>query len=97
MHEEATGIPGHVHTTDLKGVDILKITSPNLDFSTDFKPYRPTQFIKNQLFIYESNYMINNLKFDFYAGHFINNLEEYEKWGKPAFSLILLIQSCIPI
>ena len=89
LHEEATGIPGHVHTTDLKGVDILKITSPSLDFSTDFKPYRPTQFIKNQLFIYESNYMINNLKFDFYAGHFINNLEEYEKWGKPAFSLNL--------
>ncbi len=98
LHEEVTGIPGHVHTSDLKGVNIMDITSPNLDllvtspnlnFGTDFKPYRPTQFINNQLFIYETSYMINNFKFDIYAGHFINNLKEYERWGKPAFDLNL--------
>ncbi len=89
LHEEATGIPGHVHTSDLNGVNIIDITSPNLDFSTDFKAYRPTQFINNQLLIYETSYMINNFKFDIYAGHFINNLQEYERWGKPAFDLNL--------
>lgn len=89
LHEEATGIPGHVHTSDLKGVDILNLTSTSVDIKTDFNPYRPTQFINNQLFIYESNYMINNFKFDLYAGHFINNLQEYERWGEPAFDLDL--------
>ncbi len=92
LHQEATGIPGHVHTSDLKGVDLSSITSPSLDWgniSTEFQPYRPTQFIDNQLFIYESKYMFNNLKFDFYLGHFMNNLTEYERWGKPAFDLDL--------
>ena len=39
--------------------------------------------------VFLMEYIINNFKFDIYAGHFINNLQEYEKWGKPAFSLNL--------
>ena len=88
LHSEAPGIPGHVHG-DPSEVDLTEITSSELNLSTDFKPTRPTQFVNNQLFIYESNYMVNNFKFEFYAGHFINNLKEYEKWTAPAFDIDL--------
>ena len=89
IHNEFPGIPGHVHGDPSK-VNIAAITSSELDFSTDFNIVRPTQFVNNQLLIYETNYMANNFKFEFYAGHFINNLKEYgEKLTKPAFDLEL--------
>ena len=88
FHTEVPGIPGHVHGDPSK-VNIAAITSSELDFSTDFNIVRPTQFVNNQLLIYETNYMANNFKFEFYAGHFINNLKEYEKWTRPAFDLDL--------
>ena len=88
FHAEAPGIPGHIHG-DPSEVELTELTSSSLDLSTDYKETRPTQFVNNQLFIYESNYMINKFKFGFYAGHFINNLIEYEKWTRPAFDLRL--------
>ena len=88
IHAEVPGIPGHVHGDPSK-VSLTEITSSELNLSTDFNPTRPTQFVNNQLFIYETNYMANNFKFEFYAGHFINNLKEYEKWTRPAFDLDL--------
>ena len=88
IHAEVSGIPGHVHE-DPSEVDLIEITSSELSLSTDFKATRPTQFVKNQLFIYESNYMVNNFKVEFYAGHFINNLKEHEKWTRPSFDLNL--------
>ena len=55
----------------------------------DYNPTRPTQFVNNQLFIYESNYLTNDFKLSFHAGHFINNLQEYEKWTIPAFNITI--------
>ncbi len=88
IHTEVLGLPGHVHGDPSK-VNLTEITSSELNLSSDFIPTRPTQFVNNQLLIYETNYMINNFKFEFYAGHFINNLKEYEKWTRPAFDLDL--------
>jgi len=89
FHNEVPGIPGHVHGDPSK-VDINAITSIELDLAEDFSIRKPWQVVNNQLFIYETNYMINNFKFEFYAGHFINNLKEYgEKLTKPAFDLNL--------
>ena len=85
-HNEITGIPAHAHV-DPADVNISDITSSFLDLSTDFKATRPTQFINNQLFIYKLNYLNNNIKLSLHAGHFINNLQEYEKWSSPAFDL----------
>ena len=87
-HNEITGIPAHAHV-DPADVNISDITSSFLDLSTDFKATRPTQFINNQLFIYKLNYLNNNIKLSLHAGHFINNLQEYEKWSSPAFNLTI--------
>jgi iron complex outermembrane receptor protein len=87
-HNEITGIPAHAHV-DPADVNISDITSSFLDLSTDFKATRPTQFINNQLFIYKLNYLNNNIKLSLHAGHFINNLQEYEKWSSPAFDLTI--------
>lgn len=87
IHNEVPGIPGHVHGDPSK-VDINAITSIELDLAEDFSIKKPWQVVNNQLLIYETNYMLNNFKFEFYAGHFINNLKEYgEKLTKPAFDL----------
>jgi iron complex outermembrane receptor protein len=88
LHTEELGLPGHVHGDPSK-VNLTEITSSELNLNSDFNPTRPTQFVNNQLLIYETNYLINNFKFEFYAGHFINNLREYEKWTIPAFDLDL--------
>ena len=89
IHNEVPGIPGHVHGDPSK-VDINAITSIELDLAEDFSIKKPWQVVNNQLLIYETNYMLNNFKFEFYAGHFINNLKEYgEKLTKPAFDLSL--------
>ena len=87
-HNEITGIPAHAHV-DPADVNISDITSSFLDLSTDFKATRPTQFINNQLFIYKLNYLNNNIKLSLHAGHFINNLQEKEKWSSPAFDLTI--------
>ena len=71
------------------GYTIDQFTSTDLDFNEDFKIERPTQYIENQLFIYETKYLINNLKFSFHAGHFINNLIEYDKLTVPSFDLTI--------
>tara|TARA_B100001142_G_scaffold317436_2_gene358377 strand:- start:1455 stop:3683 length:2229 start_codon:yes stop_codon:yes gene_type:complete len=88
LHTEDTGIPAHVHG-DPETVDLLEVTSSSIKLLDDFKPTRPTQFINNQLFIYESSYINDNLKLSLNAGHFINNLMEYEKWTSPAFDLTI--------
>ncbi len=88
LHNESPGIPGHVHG-DPSTVELTKILSSYRDFNTDFKINRPNQFVTNQLFIYESNYFMDNSKISLYVGHFRNNLQEYEKWTQPAFNLTL--------
>ena len=89
LHTEETGIPGHVCVGDPALQDILNLTSSSLDFSEDYKTNRPSQFINNQLFVYESSYLINDLKLSLHTGYFINNLQEYEKWTRPAFDLTI--------
>ena len=88
LHTESTGIPAHVHG-DPEKVDLLEVTSSSIELLDDYKPTRPTQFINNQLFIYESSYIADNLKLSLNTGHFINNLMEYEKWSSPAFDLTI--------
>ena len=89
IHNELPGIPGHVHGDPSK-IDINAITSIELDLAEDFSIKKPWQVVNNKLLIYDANYMLNNLKFEFYAGHFVNNLKEYgEKLTKPAFDLNL--------
>ena len=88
LHTEEPGIPGHIHG-DPDQATIIELTSSDLDFSSAFNTTRPSQNVHNQLFIYETNYMKDNLKFSLYTGHFINNLQEWEKWTLPAFDLDL--------
>ena len=88
LHTEATGIPGHVHG-DPSTIDIVQVTSSSFDFFEDYKPTRPTQYIYNHLFTYELSYMLNKFKYSLHAGHFINNLQEWDAWTKPAFDLNL--------
>ena len=96
LHTEATGIPGHVHG-DPSAQSITDVTSSSINVFTsdldqifeDYKPTRPTQYIYNQLFTYETSYMINKFKYSLHAGHFINNLQEWDAWTRPAFDLTL--------
>ena len=88
LHNETNGLAAHSHG-DPSGYTVDQFTSTDLDFNEDFKVERPTQFVENQLFIYETKYLINNLKFSFHAGHFINNLIEYDKWTVPSFNLTI--------
>ena len=88
-NNDITGIPAHAHV-DPADVNISDISSSSLDFSTDFKATRPTQFINNHLFIYKLNYLSNDVKLSLHAGHFINTLQEYEKWTSPAFDLTII-------
>ena len=68
---------------------MTELLSSSLDFNDDYKITRPNQFVTNQLFTYESNYFTTNSKISLYLGHFRNNLQEYEKWTRPAFDLTL--------
>lgn len=85
---EQTGIPAHSHSNPDK-VILADITLNNLHFSEDFKVTRPTQFVNNHLLIYESSYFKNAHKLSLHLAHFINQLEEYEKWTVPAFDMSL--------
>tara|TARA_B110000116_G_scaffold84138_1_gene73292 strand:- start:375 stop:2600 length:2226 start_codon:yes stop_codon:yes gene_type:complete len=87
-NNEIAGIPAHAHV-DPADVNISDISSSSIDFSQDFKATRPTQFVNNQLFIYKLNYLSNDVKLSLHAGHFINTLQEYEKWTIPAFDLTI--------
>ena len=89
---EQLGIPAHVCDPTLGDIDFSQILSNDLSLSEDYdmSVIRPLQNVSNHLFIYENNYFINNNKFSFYAGHFINNLKEYEKVTYPAFDMDLV-------
>ncbi len=92
LHTEIPGLAAHSHG-DPEDVSLIDITSSGpssfQDIINDYKSTRPTQYVNNQLFIYETNYMLDDVKLSFYAGHFINNLKEYEKWTIPAFDLTI--------
>ncbi len=85
---DEVGIPGHVHG-DLSNVNIEDITSGELIFSEDFEPIRPVQFINNHLFTLENIFFNKNTKYTFFIGHFINHMQEYEKWTIPGFDMTL--------
>ena len=88
LNNETNGLAAHSHGNP-SGYTVDQFTSTDLDFNEDFKIERPTQFVENQLFIYETKYLINNLKFSFHTGHFINNLIEYDKLTVPSFNLTI--------
>ena len=87
-HNENPGIPAHAHV-DPADVNIEDITSSSFDFNDGYKLLTPYQLVNNQLFNYYLNYLSNNLKLSLHAGHFINNLQEYEKWTRAAFDLTI--------
>ena len=87
-HNENPGIPAHAHV-DPADVNIEDITSSSFDFNDGYKLLTPYQIVNNQLFNYYLNYLSNNLKLSLHAGHFINNLQEYEKWTRAAFDLTI--------
>ena len=95
LHTEVTGIPAHIHG-DPTQVDLIQVTSSSIELPEDYQPTRPTQFINNQLFTYESNYIHDNLKITLHTGHFINNLVEYEKWTVPGFDLTIKNSQLMP-
>jgi len=88
-NRDQLGIPAHVHGGDLTAISLESITLNSLDFSTDFDLTRPTQYINNHLIIFENKYFSNKVKYNFFAGYFINNLQEYDKWTVPAFDMDL--------
>ncbi len=87
-HHENPGIPAHAHV-DPADINIEDITSSSFDFNDGYKLLTPYQLVNNQLFNYYLNYLSNNLKLSLHAGHFINNLQEYEKWTRAAFDLTI--------
>lgn len=87
-HSEQLGIPAHVHG-DLNTVTLESLTLNSLNFNTDFELTRPTQFVNNHLFTFESKYFSNRIKYIFFAGHFLNNLQEFDKWTIAAFDMDL--------
>ncbi|MGC6495394.1 MAG: TonB-dependent receptor domain-containing protein [Flavobacteriales bacterium] len=76
---EDIGIPAHTHDNPSQ-ILLEEVTLDNLILSEDFKLTRPNQFIDNHLFIYETNYFLNEAKLSVHLGHFVNNLKEFEKW-----------------
>tara|TARA_B100002052_G_scaffold281385_1_gene290387 strand:- start:293 stop:2509 length:2217 start_codon:yes stop_codon:yes gene_type:complete len=87
-NNDEVGIPAH----DCDGLNLItieEITSSSLDLSEDYEMTRPTQYIVNHLFNFETKYFTNKIKYSFFAGYFINNLQEFEKWTIPAFDMNL--------
>tara|TARA_Y100001954_G_scaffold95066_3_gene104001 strand:+ start:42 stop:2333 length:2292 start_codon:yes stop_codon:yes gene_type:complete len=89
LHNEITGIPGHVCEGDPANENLNALISSEFDFEIAFDVERPTQYINNKLFIYESNFLKENVKFDLFLGYYNNNLQEYEKVTVAAFDLDL--------
>lgn len=87
-HHENPGIPAHAHVNPAD-INIEDITSSSIDFNDAYKLLTPYQLVNNQLFNYNLNYLSNNLKLSLHVGHFINNLQEYEKWTRAAFDLTI--------
>ena len=85
---DKVGIPAHAHG-DLSSITLYDVTSSSLDLPDDYDMTRPTQFIENHLFTFDNNYQSDNIKYNLFIGHFINNLQEYEKWTIPAFDMNL--------
>jgi len=86
-HFENPGIPGHAHVLNPAEIDIVDITSSSVDLSDDYNFTVPYQLVNNNLFTFQSNFMLNNLKLSMHAGYFINNLKEHEKWTSPDFDI----------
>ena len=86
-HFENPGIPGHAHVLNPAEIDIVDITSSSVDLSDDYNFTVPYQLVNNNLFTFQSNFMLNNLKLSMHAGYFINNLKEHEKWTTPDFDI----------
>ena len=89
LHNEKTGIPGHVCEGDPADENLNSLISADFDFETAFDVERPTQYINNKLFIYETSLLKENIKFDLFVGYYNNNLQEYEKVTVAAFDLDL--------
>ncbi len=97
VHTEAVGIPAHAHVFNPRYIDLTDISYSSKDLSAEsYEVRRPNQFIHNQLFIYESNYLIDKYKFSLHAAHFINRLEEWEAVTRPAFDLTLSNTQLMP-
>ena len=85
---DQVGIPAH----DCEGTNQItmeEITSSSLNLSEDFEMARPSQFIDNHLFTFETKYFTKHIKYSFFAGYFLNNLQEFEKWTIAAFDMDL--------
>ena len=83
---DEVGIPAHAHG-DLSEIDINDLASSELILPDDFEATRPTQFINNHLFTLENIIFNNQSKYTFFIGHFINHLQEFEKWTIPGFDI----------
>ena len=88
FNAEQLGIPAHAHG-DLTNITLESITLSDLDFNSDFELTRPTQYINNHLLTFESKYFSKTAKYTFFIGHFMNNLQEFEKWTVAAFDMDL--------
>ena len=83
---DEVGIPAHAHG-DLSEIKINDLTGTQLYFPDDYESTRPTQFINNHLFTLENIYFNKESKYTLFLGHFINHLQEYEKWTVPGFDI----------
>ena len=83
---DEVGIPAHAHG-DLSNVEIDNISSTQLILFDDYESTRPTQFISNHLFTLENIFFNKESKYTLFLGHFINHLQEYEKWTVPGFDI----------
>ena len=85
-NNNSTGIPGHIHG-DPRAKDINELTNSTRKLPEEYKPTRPTQFINDYLYIYESSYFIGSNILSLTFNHFKNNLVEMDKWTLAAFDL----------
>lgn len=85
---DEVGIPAHAHG-DLSEIEIDDLASSELFLPDDYEPTRPTQFISNHLFTLENIFFNKNTKYNIFLGHFINHMQEYEKWTIPGFDMTL--------
>jgi len=85
-NNNTNGIPGHIHGNP-EDVTIDELSSSSVQLPDDYKETRPTQFINDYLYIYESNYFIGSNTLSLTINHFKNNLVEMDKWTRPAFDL----------
>ncbi len=87
-NSEQLGIPAHAHG-NLNNITLESITLNSIKFNEDFEITRPTQYINNHLFVFENKYFSNKVKYNLFAGYFSNNLQEFDKWTRAAFDMLL--------